>query len=158
MKHLEIFYLFFSLFLLFNNSCAESNDQFNDKLNDGYTKKTKISYQADSTNQIVMIYDYDAEYSKLQYRPINIQNPSGNYLKDALNAFIEHNHFLEPTDSISLERIEKEESQIILHFSGLASSNEQKDKRDFFKKALELTVARNFQGKHFKIVLNEEYP
>jgi len=144
----------FSMFLLLNNSCNESNEQIYDES----SKPTKVNYQLDSTDQIVMIYDYDPEFSKLQFRPIHILNPTGNYLKDALNAFIEENHFLEPTDSILLDKIEKEEAQIVLHFKGLASSKEQKDKRDFLKKALELTIARNFQGKQFKIVMNKDFP
>jgi len=158
MKRSKIFYLFFSWILVFNNSCTETNESFDKGISDGYSKRIKANYLPDSTNQIVMIYDYDAEFSKLKFRPIEIEKPSGNYLKDALLAFIRNNHFLEPTDTINLEKIDQNDSQIILHFTGLADSKEQEDKRDFFIKALELTVARNFQGKQFKIVLNEEIP
>jgi hypothetical protein len=158
MKRIEVFYLFILCISLANNSCTEVGEQINDALNDGLPNRAKVSFQPDSTNKIVMIYDYDAASAKLQYRPVKILNPTGNYLKDALQAFIDHNHFLEPTDSIRFENMERKEDQTILHFSGLKNSKEQKEKSVFFKKALELTVARNFQGKQFKIVLNEEFP
>lgn len=158
MKHPKAFYIFFCWILVFNFSCIESEEKVDDQTDDGFTKKTKINYQPDSTSQIVMIYDYNSEVSKLQFRPVEIQNPSGNYLKDALQAFINHNHFLEPTDNINLEKIDQNENRITLHFSGLANSKEQEDKRDFFIKALELTLARNFQGKEFRIVMHEDFP
>ena len=158
MKRLELFYLSLFCVLLLNNSCTQSDEQINNGLNDGFTNSTKVNYQVDSTNKIVMIYDYDAELSKLQYRPVKIQNPTGDYLKDALQAFIDHNHFLETSDSIRIEKIEKNNDQTTLYFSGLALSDLQKDKRDFFKKALELTIARNFHERHIKIILNEDFP
>jgi hypothetical protein len=158
MKRFEVFYLFFTCILLFNNSFTEADQQINVTAIDNFPNRTKVNFQPDSTNKIVLIYDYDAASAKLQYRPVKIQNPTGNYLKDVLKVFIDYNHFLEPTDSIRFEKMERKEDFTILYFSGLKKSKIQKDKNVFFKKALELTIARNFQGKHFKIVLNEDYP
>lgn len=159
MKQLELFYLFFSGTLLFINGCSTVDDQnLNDEFDDISTQRTNINYHSDSTNKVVMIYDYDPEFSKLHYKPVNIKSPTGDKLMDALQAFIDYNHFLEPTDNIFLDRVVRNEDQTTLYFSGLANSKAQKDKREFFKKALELTIARNFHGKNIKVVLNEENP
>ncbi len=158
MKRFELISLLLLQILLFNNSCTETNKQIKNESRYNLTNQAKINYQSDSTNKIVMIYDYDAELSKLQYRPVKINNPTGDYLKDALQAFIDNNHFLEPSDNVRFERMEKEEGTITLYFTGLKKSKAKKDKSVFFKKALELTITRNFQDNHYEVVLNEAFP
>ncbi len=158
MKRVDVFNLFFFWILLIINGCVETEEQINDKLEENLLNRKKVNSQPDSTNNIIMIYDYDAVSSKLRYRPIKIQNPSGDYLKDALNTFLENNHFLDPDDLVRFERIENINGQTVFYFSGLENSNAKKDKSIFFKKALELTISRNFQELQFKVELLEDYP
>ena len=159
MKQFDSLTIFFFFTLLFINGCSTVDDQnVNAEFKDGNAQYNEVNQHPDSIDKVVMIYDYDPEFSKLRYKPVNIQSSSGDKLMDALQAFIDYNHFLEPTDNIYLDRMVKKEDQTTLYFSGLANSKAQKDKRVFFKKALELTIARNFHGKHFKVVLNEENP
>jgi hypothetical protein len=158
MKGIELFCLLFLQITLFNNSCTENEKQIKNELVNNQSIHKNVSYQSDSTSKFIMIYDYDSEFSKLQYRTVKIKNPTGDYLRDALQAFIDNNHFLEPSDDVRFEKSEKEDEYTTLYFSGLKNTKAQKDKSVFFKKALELTIARNFQGNHFRVVLNEASP
>ena len=158
MNTLNSFSLNLLIFGLVLMSCRQGNEENSYDFDDQSFDKIHVKYRADTTDHFVMIYDYDTEAAKLQYRPIKIENQTGDYLKDAIQAFLLNNHFLEPTDSIQLDKIEKKESVTHLFFSGLKESGEQENKADFFKKALELTMARNFQKDQFQIILNEEFP
>ena len=139
-------------------SCGQNHEEYYDNINLQSEGKFRVKYKADSSDHFIMIYDYDTEAVKLHYRPVKMKNLTANYLNDVIQAFLSHNHFLEPTDAIQLDKVEKKEDLTIIYFSGLEDTGAQKDKADFFKKALELTIKRNFHNEEFQIVLNEEFP
>ena len=106
----------FLLAILF--SCGQNHEEYRDQLKMHSEGKIQVKYRVDSSDHFIMIYDYDTEAVKLHYRPVKMENQNAD-LNDVIQAFLSNNHFLEPTDTIQLDKIEKKEDLTIIYFSGL---------------------------------------
>jgi len=110
--------------------------------NGNQVKAMRAGMNTISTQTLVMIYDFNPETFSLEYRVVEVKNPTGNQLKDLINTFIATQHFGDKTKDLQLRDVTKMNNQTVLDFSGIAEFASSKN-RSIFLDALKMTVTRN---------------
>lgn len=147
MKHFKR--LFFLVFLIiFELACTSSGEL--DPNTRQQVKTMRAGMNTLSTKPMVMIYDFNQETFSLEYRAVEVENPTGNKLEDLVNTFLTTQHFGRKATNLRLKRVSKINEQTILDFSGTAEFATSKD-RSLFMDALEMTIARNTNLTNFLI-------
>ena len=139
MKHFNQLLFFF--FLLILELACTSNGKLNPNTRQ-QSKTMRAGMNTISTKTMVMIYDFNPETFSLEYRAVEVTNPTGNKLEDLINTFLTTQHFDSKTTNLRLKNITKTNKQTVLNFSGMAEFATNKD-RSLFMDALEMTIARN---------------
>ncbi len=101
-----------------------------------------------------MIYDYNDEQSRLEYRAIKVEKSSGDPIRDLVNTFIHHSSILASPTNLILEHLEEKTGKAIFSFSGQAEFATPQDSVLFWE-ALDITLARNYKHNNFEIELLE---
>lgn len=141
------------LFLLLVLSLSACSENKNDKQADPI-KPNQIVTQNSSNlknDAKILIYDYNSKGAGLELKSIDLKNKTTITKKDIVNTFLNHNHFIQKENRISLSRIEEVGDQTIFHLTSVEDLKNPKDLR-FFKKALELTLLRHLKTNDFNII------
>jgi len=147
MKHLYL--LFFFVFLItLEFACTFSGEL--DPNTRSQVKTMRAGMNTVSTKTMVMIYDFNQESVSLEYRPVEVEHPTGNEIEDLINTFLIKQHFGNKTSNLQLKSITNINDQTILDFSGVAEFATSND-RSLFLNALEMTIARNTNLTNFLI-------
>ena len=147
MKHINK-QLFIVLLLILGFACNSSSEL--DPNTRQPVKAIHASMNALSSQKVVMIYDFNQETSSLDYRAVEVENPTGNELEDLINTFLTAQHFVSHTTMLRLEKITKEKNKTILDFSG-STKFANNEERLIFIDALEMTIIRNTNLSNFLI-------
>ncbi len=139
MKHI-IRLLFFVFLVILELACTSSGEL--DPNTRQQVKAMRAGMNTVSAKPVIMIYDFNPETFSLEYRAVEVENPTGNQLEDLINTFLATHHFGRKATSLRLKNVTTLDSQTVLDFSGTAEFASNKD-RTLFLDALEMTISRN---------------
>ena len=147
MKHLTV-YLFFVFLLIMELACT-STGEFDPNTRQ-QVKTMRAGMNTISAKPVVMIYDFNPESFSLEYRAVEVENPTGNQLRDLIDTFLSTHHFGRKATNLRLKDVITQNHQTVLNFSGTTSFTKDKD-RLLFLNALEMTISRNMNLTDFLI-------
>lgn len=148
MTHSNTLLFFIFLLLLLEVACTPSGQL--DPNTRQQVKTMRAGMNTLMTKPIVMIYDFNQETFSLEYRAVEVKNPTGNKMEDLVNTFLATQHFGDTPTDLRLKSISKIKQQTVLDFSGTPDFANSTD-RSLFIDALEMTIARNTNLTNFLI-------
>ncbi len=150
---LNAHYLIILAFFL--NACSDSQLATESEMVSNVTIESTPTNQYDHSKITdIIIYDSNNDITGLDLVPIKLQKTTGDTKKDVITAFLNHNHFLENNDQMSLSRIEEIGKSTTFYLTYLNDLENGKDLY-LFKKALELTLLRHLKNNDFNIIYGQ---
>ena len=95
-----------------------------------------------------MIYDFNKQLARLEYRAIKIEESSGDPIKDLINTFLVHNSIVEAPMDLTLNQLIEDEGKALISLIGDAHFANEQDSLLFWE-ALDITLARNYKHHDF---------
>ncbi len=137
------FYFIISFSLLI---CACQQDTEHNPIKDKIVYAKGSLFTASNEGSFTMIYDLDPASNTLAFRAIPLKKKDIDPAKDAVNAFLNENHFSAKTNQLKFEMRNSKD----FSFSGSIQFKDEREE-DIFWKAMDITIARHHQSTDYSI-------